>query len=608
MQYRKEMCRLKNVYIRLIAIIIPVVLAVICLVNVVKNDNQASMPIPKELVFSGEYSYDGENWYPYNEDSDISSFEGDLIVRGHLDYEISEGAFLSFYCNHIGVSVYVNGKMVYMDTPAAIENYGMDLMPSMCGVRWEQILCPTITVEDEIEFHFNNHHSYGNKHAYKETLSSLYMTPPLNTVLEVYLKPYTKPFERIGYAIIVVGVMMLGAAVSAAILKSGMANHYFKMGMATSFVGGYILFDVMMLFIMDELLVIKTYGRQLCLMMAVYFIGILISDILTENNKKIANIIMILLGIVDVLIIALATAGKVLLYDTLFVWGVSECVVSTVLIVLCILEMIRKKKNKLKLITYICVNIAILLDIAGVGYHKYYSGLCFKIVFIIMLIVFMFLEVKQVVINHQASIKNKQLKEELEKSNIAIMLSQIQPHFLYNSLTSVMDLCDTNPKQAKSAIADFADYLRGNLSSLKSENLISFESELQHIEKYLRLEKLRFKDELKVIYDIQSKDFMLPSLSVQPLVENAVKHGVGQKNGGGTVTIRTSETENEYLICISDDGNGFDDDKGVDDTSVHVGIENIRKRLELMTGAQLEIKSKKGEGTTACISLPKRRD
>jgi sensor histidine kinase YesM len=188
------------------------------------------------------------------------------------------------------------------------------------------------------------------------------------------------------------------------------------------------------------------------------------------------------------------------------------------------------------------------------------------------------------------------------------MLSQIQPHFLYNSLTSVMDLCDSNPKQAKAAIADFADYLRGNLSSLKTENLITFGTELEHIEKYLKLEKLRFMDELEIVYDIHSKDFMLPALSVQPLVENAVKHGVGKKIGGGTVTIHTSETENEYIICVTDDGVGFTEGEYADDGGTHVGIENIKKRLDMMINARLEIESKKGIGTKACILIPKRRD
>ena len=81
--YVKEMIGLKNKYVRIVAIILPILLATICLMQMVKNNNQAMMPVPKEYVFSGEYSYDGENWYQYNKESEISVLEGDLIVKGH---------------------------------------------------------------------------------------------------------------------------------------------------------------------------------------------------------------------------------------------------------------------------------------------------------------------------------------------------------------------------------------------------------------------------------------------------------------------------------------------------------------------------------------------
>lgn len=129
---------MNNKYTKITVIVMPVLLAVLCLVLVVRKDNQASMPVPMNLTFTGEYSYDEESWYPYNEESNISALYGDVAVRGHFDAEIPEGAILNFYCNHIGVSMYVNGEQVYMDAPTEIKNYGMDLMPSMCGKRWEQ--------------------------------------------------------------------------------------------------------------------------------------------------------------------------------------------------------------------------------------------------------------------------------------------------------------------------------------------------------------------------------------------------------------------------------------------------------------------------------------
>lgn len=590
------------------AIIAPILLAVLCIAFVVGENNQASMPVPKKVSLVGEYSYDGQNWYPYDGDSNLSAMDGDVIVKGHLDSDTAEGAVLNLFCNHIGVSIYLNGEMWYMDTTAEIKNYGIDLMPSMCGKRWEQMLCPGITTEDEIEIHFSNNHKHGNKNAYKEAIASITLTPRDHTILEVYLKPYIKPFEQAGYALVIVAMMLLGASFSAVVYKGSMAGNLFKMGVSTLFAGGYMVFDVIMVHFTDELLVVKTYGRQLCLMLAVYFIGLIICDALNGKIKRTAQIAMSVSGMMNLLIIGLAAGGKVLLYDTQFYWELAQCIISPLLMILCFLEMRKKKEVRIELIAYMCINAAVLLDMADVGYHSYYSGICFKLFYVVILILFLLRGAKAVVLDHQASIKNKKLKEELEQSRIAVMLSQIQPHFLYNSLTSVMDLCDTNPKQAKAAVADFADYLRGNLASLKTENLISFRMELEHIEKYLRLEKLRFQEELEVVYDIGTQDFMLPALSVQPLVENAVKHGVGQKVGGGTVTIHTSETESDYIIRITDDGVGFAEEEYEDDGGTHVGIENIKKRLDMMMNAQLEIVSKKGEGTTAGIRIPKRRE
>ena len=122
-KFRKEKTCMNNKYIRISAIILPILLALICLAQMVKNNNQAIMPVPRECVFSGEYSYDGENWYPYNEDSDISAFKGDLVLKGHSDSDIEEETILNFLCNHIGVSVYVNGEIIFMDAPSEIKNY-----------------------------------------------------------------------------------------------------------------------------------------------------------------------------------------------------------------------------------------------------------------------------------------------------------------------------------------------------------------------------------------------------------------------------------------------------------------------------------------------------
>ena len=596
---------MNNRYIKIAAMIMPVLFAFLCLVFVVRNHNQASLPIPRTITFSGEYSYDGENWYPYDENSDISALDGDLTVRGHFDADIFEGEILNVYCNHIGVSIHVNGEQVYMNTPAELKSYGVDLMPSMCGKRWEQIACPEIAAEDEVEFRFMNYHKYGNKEAYKEVLSTSYLAPLDTTILESYLKPYIIPFEMIGNTLLIMGIMLLGSAFFAAVLRNRMAEYLFKTGIMTLFVGGYTVFDVMTVYLGDELLVMKTYGGQICLMLGVYFLGLHVCDGLNAKRKKTAELVMGVSGIVNTLLAAIAISGKVLLYDTKIVWEALQCVVSLMLMTLCVLELKREKTNRSLLITYICVYTAIILDIAGVGYHRFYSGICFKAAFLAMMLIILIRGAKWVIMNAQASIRVKSLEEELEESRISVMLSQIQPHFLYNVLGTIRSLCRKDPEQARNALGDFSKYLQGNMSALENRRLICFESELRHIETYLKLEKIRLGEKLSILYDVQVRDFMLPPLTIQPLVENAVKHGIFNQPGGGEVILRTRQEGDQIIISVEDNGIGFDPDAPLkqDDEHAHVGLANVRSRLKKMTGGQMMIESTLGKGTKVTVRI-----
>ncbi len=190
---------------------------------------------------------------------------------------------------------------------------------------------------------------------------------------------------------------------------------------------------------------------------------------------------------------------------------------------------------------------------------------------------------------------------------IQLMLSQIKPHFLYNSLGAIEELCDSDPQAAKQATVKFAQYLRGNVNSLSEEGVIPFEKELQHTRLYLELEQIRFEDALRVEYDIACTDFMIPTLTLEPIVENAVRHGIrGNANGQGTVMISSRECENHYEVLVTDDGHGFDPKTVYDDKS-HVGIRNVRIRLKTVCRGSIKIESSAGGGTTVTILLPKEK-
>ena len=229
----------------------------------------------------------------------------------------------------------------------------------------------------------------------------------------------------------------------------------------------------------------------------------------------------------------------------------------------------------------------------------------------------------------------EQEEEIIRQTRIEVMYSQIGPHFIFNTLSAIYGLVDRNPKKAKEAINYFSEYLRGNIDSIGKTGWVSFEEELRHIDSYVWIEKMRFGDELAVEYDIDTMDFEVPPLSVQPLVENAIKHGIHKKNGPGKVTISTWEDDNDYIVEVVDDGVGFDTtefektekyeiknatDRGLGlrkkreaqkqeaenphkDGRTHVGLDNTRARLIGSGRGKLEIFSKPGEGTKAVITI-----
>lgn len=222
-----------------------------------------------------------------------------------------------------------------------------------------------------------------------------------------------------------------------------------------------------------------------------------------------------------------------------------------------------------------------------------------------LVLVYTLIHVEQV--RRSASVEKELVEKELalSESNNSLVLSQIQPHFLYNALTSIYRLCDVKPEKAKEAVSNFSKYLRGNLDSIKQRKMISFADELKHIQAYLSLEKIRYDDYLEVRYDIKVTEFFIPPLTVQPLVENAVNHGISDLPEGGCVTISTCEKPDYYEICVGDNGVGFDPDVRKADGRSHIGISNVKSRLEIMCRGTLEIVSAPGKGTTAFIKIPK---
>jgi len=197
-----------------------------------------------------------------------------------------------------------------------------------------------------------------------------------------------------------------------------------------------------------------------------------------------------------------------------------------------------------------------------------------------------------------------ELKSELTQKEVDLMVSQIQPHFLFNALNSIKSLCVEDPEKAEQAVGHFAKYMRLNLDTLKENAPVPLSVELECVRNYLFLEQVRVGDRLKIVYEIEDDAVKLPALTIQQLAENAVRHGITKKREGGTLVIRAEEIGDEHVITVSDDGIGFDPSVKKNDGRSHVGMENVEQRLKRMVNGTLSVTSEVGKGTIATIRIP----
>ena len=192
-------------------------------------------------------------------------------------------------------------------------------------------------------------------------------------------------------------------------------------------------------------------------------------------------------------------------------------------------------------------------------------------------------------------------QREIAQQRASIMVLQMRPHFIYNTMTSIYCLCSQDPEKAQQVVMDFTTYLRKNFTAVASAAPITFSSELEHTRAYLAVEQAQYSKSLTVEYDTPHTFFRVPPLTLQPIVENAVKHGRDPNAGPLHISIRTRKTDTGSEIMVSDNGCGYDP---ADDSEPHIALKNIRQRLELMCGGSLTITPNDGGGTVVTVSIP----
>lgn len=185
-----------------------------------------------------------------------------------------------------------------------------------------------------------------------------------------------------------------------------------------------------------------------------------------------------------------------------------------------------------------------------------------------------------------------------------VLAHQIKAHFFFNTLNTISALCKQDAAKADNAIRTFATYMRSYMYLINEQELIPFVQELTLVKSTLEIEKLRFPNSFTYELDLQETDFDIPPLTLQPIVENALLHGLRRTGRHGTLKISTRKIGNLTRIIISDDGLGFD--TAILEKTKSIGLKNITQRIELMLGGCVNIHSARGSGTTAVIEFPMR--
>ena len=279
-------------------------------------------------------------------------------------------------------------------------------------------------------------------------------------------------------------------------------------------------------------------------------------------------------------------------------------------IILLNLAGVLRRRNRLSHKTFVSFLVAILPITVTLLIHLFVDAFALIDISIVLSILAMFSLVvsdkieldmcrQRELLQQQQEITNQQLEIANQRANIMVL--QMRPHFIYNTMTSIYCLCSQDPEKAQQVVMDFTNYLRKNFTAIASDAPIPFTSELEHTRAYLAVEQVQYAESLFVEYDTPHTFFRVPPLTLQPIVENAVKHGRDPYAGPLRISIRTRKTATGSAVTVSDNGPGF---HPADDDEPHIALNNIRQRLEIMCGGSLTITPGEGGGTVVTVTIP----
>ena len=575
------------------------------------NSSQANPPLFAQVYFDGEYCIADGPWQKIVEGEHISSTKGDVTLRGNFHILAPDGEYvgiftggspLAFYTNHISLTICEPGF-----DPDTIDTENPLCGISACSTAW---IAYSLLGESEepIEIRIHNPHSFGNENAIDELLANMAFWSDFDFEKDVLSRDDSQ--RTTGIFFMIISTVLLGIALFSTLIHIKNGSIFWLLGLMITFAGCYLTFSVPSIGFWGESLVANTMLLGLSMMFYMLFLSMTVVHML-KRTKTVGGITVTALVVANALFIALPMLSDVRFYDTWFWWAIVQGIVNAILLVCLIKEVLAEKgKDRWLYIGLTFPLIAFVIDVIVTKIGFWEGGIASTYVFIVLFVVSMVAVLKIIPQSINTLQKAKELETErlvlnaqLTESRVSTMMSQIRPHFIYNTLGSIEQLCAIDPPKAGELVHNFAKYLRGNFRELDNPKPILMSQEMEHVRHYVSIESVRFPD-MTFSFEMNSNDFHIPALTIQPIVENAIKHGLMKLPKGGTIHVETYETDTHYCVCVKDDGVGFDTDVLLDERT-HVGIRNIRGRLQAMVNGSLEIESTVGVGTKVLITIPK---
>ena len=607
---KKLVCTFCKAHYIGICVMIVILLAGVLLWHGESNSMQAVAPRAAQVYFEGEYRIGDGEWQPIVKGEHISSTKGDVTLRGNFHMLTPDGEYiglftggapLALYTDHISLSFVVGDRSHLIDHENPL--YGA----SACGQDWAAYnFAPGNT--DPIEIVVHNPHLYGNENAIDEMLENVAIWGSIEFEKGILESGETQ--RSIGILFVLVSLVFLGTALFSSLIHIKNSPVIWQLGLVVLFAGVYFAYSSAGVSFWSESVVTNTAMLGFSMMFYMFFLVMSIV-FFTQKTRKIGNIVIICLAVANATCFVLPIVSNVLFYDT-WLWWICVQIIANIVLGVCLVKefLVTQARRRWIYIGALLPLLSFVVDVIGTKVGVWQGGVTSKYLFVLLFAVAGVLVLKLIPHNINAAAKARELELEkitlnaqLAESRIATMMSQIRPHFIYNTLGSIEQLCKLDPPKAADLVHNFAKYLRGNFGELDNPKPILMSQEMEHVHHYVSIENVRFPD-MTFAFEMNCDDFHIPALTVQPIVENAIKHGLMKLPRGGSIRVVSFETETDYCITVTDDGVGFDT-SALQDARKHIGLRNIRERLKVMVNGTLEIESTVGVGTKVLITIPK---